>query len=990
MSVAASGARRMFWIPFDLKRVDDLLEQLRNAFADSYRLDEELKGGGMSRLFLATDLALKRKVVIKILPPELTSEMMATRFKREAEMTAHLQHPHILPIVTAGVKAGLLYYIMPFISGESLRQRLKRDGQLPIQDGVTILCEVASALAYAHKQGVIHRDIKPENILLQDGHAVLADFGIASALAGPDHVTGERLTRTGMSIGTVGYMAPEQSLGGSDVDSRADIYSLGVVAHEMFAGKPPFAGANTHSILAAHLTQAPPRLDHLRKDVPVAVCRAIEKALKKEPSERFQTATEFSAACTVGNGSRAGTTRGFQMPAFPEIARLPLAKIGIGAFVLAVGAAGGWYALHRPTAQPSDYVTVVIAPFDAPRGELALWHEGMVDLLARNLDGAGKLRTVSPTLAVRNWSSSARSERGTAADLGRRTNAQYAIYGSLVPAIGDSVRGHYSLLAVDTDSVLVDADILDVDVQRLANALTLRVLTTLNERHHFGAVRVTSVGSNSAAALKAFLQGEQYYRRTSWDSAAVSYGKAISADTGFALALRRAGLVTAWKVSESDSLARTFALRAGSRNQGLAPRDSLLIASDSLTAALEEGDPNLPNWELVRRLFATVNEAVSRYPDDPEVWYRVGETRFHHGYGSIFDMTEPEVRDAFNRSIALDSAFAPAYIHLVELGFTLDGATAGRAAARQYLARNPAGTHADGIRLLYAVTDPERTSNQETDALLDAAPSDAVRDAWLLIRRWPDTAETALRFLRALAKHPRSSPTYRQDSIHLSTSLPNQLAYRGRFREAYLLLGDQPSRLFAQLALLGSIDSTTASAVFAQWMKAGVSQIHSALPYWAERGDVASIQALLQRYESSAARSAGSGRRNSNYEVQAARAYLLLAKKDKEAALNAFTQLSDTACLRCDFDHLTSARLLAAAGKFGVADKILRQRLFSLLTPTEIVMALERGKVAQAMGRPEIALRSFQLVANAWGRGDPEVQALVRDAQERIRRLGGR
>src|SRR6266550_7703197 len=231
-------------------RVENLIEVLRRSFADTYRVEDEMRGGGMSRLFHATDLALNRKVVIKILPPELTSDMMIARFKRESEVTAHLQHPNILPIITAGAREGLMFYVMPLISGESLRERLRRDKQLPINDAVRILCEVAGALAYAHKQGVIHRDIKPENILLQDGQAVLADFGIAAALAGPGHVTGERLTHTGMTIGTVGYMAPEQALGGSDIDSRADIYSLGVVAYEMLAGKPPFVGTTTQAILA--------------------------------------------------------------------------------------------------------------------------------------------------------------------------------------------------------------------------------------------------------------------------------------------------------------------------------------------------------------------------------------------------------------------------------------------------------------------------------------------------------------------------------------------------------------------------------------------------------------------------------------------------------------------------------------------------------------------------------------------------------------------
>src|SRR5580765_8410103 len=193
-------------------RVEDLIERLRASFADSYRVDEEMRGGGMSRLFLATDLALNRRVVIKILPPELTSDMMIARFRRESEVTAHLQHPHILPIITAGARDGLMFYVMPFITGESLRDRLRRDKQLPVADSVRILCEVASALSYAHKKGVIHRDIKPENILLQEGHAVLADFGIAAALTLPGETPHSRITRTGMSMGTVGYMAPEQSL----------------------------------------------------------------------------------------------------------------------------------------------------------------------------------------------------------------------------------------------------------------------------------------------------------------------------------------------------------------------------------------------------------------------------------------------------------------------------------------------------------------------------------------------------------------------------------------------------------------------------------------------------------------------------------------------------------------------------------------------------------------------------------------------------------
>jgi hypothetical protein len=385
-----------------------------------------------------------------------------------------------------------------------------------------------------------------------------------------------------------------------------------------------------------------------------------------------------------------------------------------------------------------------------------------------------------------------------------------------------------------------------------------------------------------------------------------------------------------------------------------------------------------------------VNEAAARYPNDPEVWYVVGEARFHHGYGSVFDMSEPEVREAFNRSVALDSAFAPAYIHLVDLGFTLDGAVAGRAAALQYLARNPAGEHADGIRLLDLVTDPARASDPvSVERGLDTASSDALFRAYSRIRRWPDTAETALRLLRALARHPRSSKSFAQDSALLASYLPLQLAYRGRLHEAYLAMGNRPGRLFPQLAILGAIDSDTASTVFAQWLAAGRPEAQGALPWWATRGDTASIIALLQLHRAKSAQAKAERKVYPEYNSEVARAYLFLARHDTANAIKAFALLSDTLCLRCDQDHLTSARLLEKRRDFAAADKILRQRLYSFLTPTEIVIALERGKVAEASGQKDIALKSYGLVIKAWARPDPEVQALVQQAQAGVRRLGG-
>ena len=724
--------------------------------------------------------------------------------------------------------------------------------------------------------------------------------------------------------------------------------------------------------------------------MPLPVCLAIEKALQKDPANRFQTASEFSSACgtTQATGKRSAISR---IPVVRDLRRLPVGKTIAGVVLAAAALAGALYVRYQASIPPAETVTVVVAPFDVGGRALKVWHEGMVDLLSRNMDGAGLLRVVTPVVAIRNWQESARSVREPAVQLAKRTGAQYAIYGSLVPAAADSVRLNFELADAATDSVIAHVEgAINVDVKQLANALTLRVVSELGKRHRIGAVRATSLGSDSAQALKAFLEGEQYYRRTSWDSAAASYARAISIDTGFALALRRAAQVTAWQTSEMDTVSRNYALRAGARNRNLAPRDSLLIAADSLRSALESGDVDQPDWALGRRLFATVNEAATRYPNDPEVWYIVGESRFHHGYGSVFDISEPEIRDAFNRSVALDSAFAPAYIHLIDLGFSLDGAPAGRVAALQFLARNPTGEHAAGIRLLDLVTDPARAPDDaNVEKALDTASSDALLRAHARVRRWPDSAETALRLLHALARHPRSSKTFTKDSTTLASYLPLQLAYRGRLHEAYLVMGNRPGRLFAQLAMLGAIDPDTASTVFAQLLAAGRPEARTALPWWSLRGDTASIIALLKLYRARSGQAKAEKRAYPEYDSEAARAYLFLARHDTTNAEKAFAVLSDTLCLRCDHDHLTAAKLLEKRRDFGAADKILRQRLYSFLTPTEIVIALERGKVAEAAGQRDAALSSYRLVVKAWARGDPEVQRYVQEAQAGIRRLGG-
>ena len=283
-----------------------VLDQLTLALEGRYRLERELGRGGMATVYLAQDLKHDRRVALKVLSPEVAHALGAERFLREIRVTAGFDHPHILPLLDSGQTGTLLYYLMPYVEGESLRDRLSREKRLPLEDALRIAREVAGALAYAHSRGIIHRDIKPENILLAGGHARVADFGIARAVTAAG---GEALTETGVAIGTLAYMSPEQAGGESDVDGRSDVYALGCVLYEMLAGRAPFSGTTAMEIIARHAIDPLPSLAAARPGVPAAVERAITTALAKSPADRFASADRFAEALsrTETDGGSAAT-----------------------------------------------------------------------------------------------------------------------------------------------------------------------------------------------------------------------------------------------------------------------------------------------------------------------------------------------------------------------------------------------------------------------------------------------------------------------------------------------------------------------------------------------------------------------------------------------------------------------------------------------------------------------------------------------------------
>jgi serine/threonine protein kinase/Flp pilus assembly protein TadD len=293
---------------------------------DQYTVKRELGRGGMATVYLAQDVKHRRQVALKVLHPELAHAMGTDRFLREVETGARLVHPHVLPVFDSGEVDGLLWYTMPYIDGESLRDRLRRERQLPLDDAIRIATEVADALSYAHGHGVVHRDIKPENILLSGSHALVADFGIAKAVA---LAGGERLTQTGSALGTPAYMSPEQAAGDAELDGRSDIYSLGCVLYEMLAGEPPFTGPTVRALMVKHFTDPVPSVSRLRPGVPERVERATTQALAKEPVDRFASASEFARAL-VEAPSGARSSRPVAQPAAAigrSIAVLPFADM---------------------------------------------------------------------------------------------------------------------------------------------------------------------------------------------------------------------------------------------------------------------------------------------------------------------------------------------------------------------------------------------------------------------------------------------------------------------------------------------------------------------------------------------------------------------------------------------------------------------------------------------------------------------------------------
>ncbi|MFL5615230.1 MAG: serine/threonine-protein kinase [Gemmatimonadaceae bacterium] len=631
-------------------------EELTEQLAGRYAVERELGRGGMATVYLARDLRHPRNVAIKVLRPELASSLAADRFRAEIGIAAALSHPHILPVFDSGGTDDRLFFVMPYVEGDTLRQRLKREGRLPVDEAVQLAREIADALAYAHSRGIVHRDIKPENVLLVAGHAVVTDFGIARAIA---QATDVRLTGFGMAIGTPQYMSPEQATGDRNVDGRSDVYSLGCVLYEMLTGAPPHEGTTPHEVIAEKLTAAPKSVRALRPEVPAAVDDVLARAIAVDPAKRY-TAEELADA--LSRPSRAVRARGF------AVTRGRWLVSGAVAGILAVAAIGAYFARPRSVIGNDGRIGVAVMPFRATAPWAAQLSEAIPDLLATALDGTPGLRVADPWAVWRSLrakpNDAARSPDPAEGEaLARRVGVCCYVLGSIAqlpPSVELSIR-IYRLGSSDpwsTFAVSGSPDSLSRLVQRVAVELIRRLA---DERPGLAPSSIEHL-TDSPDALKEWLRAREQQRRGQVDSADAAIARAIALDSNFVLALIDAGSIRSWAsfvrgdlydgsralaeraVRLSDSLpersrARARAMLASMDTRG---RD----ASDALERILTLDSLDLQAWSLL----AYVQNA----------------------YGWQFGATEKDAINATERALRLDSTNAPNVVTRAYYALALD------------------------------------------------------------------------------------------------------------------------------------------------------------------------------------------------------------------------------------------------------------------------------------------------------------------------------
>ena len=632
----------------------DSITRLNAALEGRYRIERELGAGGMATVYLAEDLRHGRQVALKVLRPELATALGPERFLREIETVARLTHPHVLPLFDSGEADGLLFYVMPCVEGETLKARLEREGALPIDDALRIARECAEALEHAHAQGIIHRDLKPANILFSGGHAVVADFGIARAVEGA--ADEQALTRTGMSVGSVGYMSPEQATGERTVDERTDVYALGCVLYEMLTGERAFGGRTAQAVMAKQIAGEVPSVRALRPTVPEGLAEAIDEALRPHPAERYRSMGAFRRAfSSSGDPERDSAARTVTRK---DILHRP-AAVGIGVALVTLLVLAIWTGSIREDASPVSSGPdtpvsedrVAVFPFQIQGNEdLDYLSQGLMELVSESVDGLGQLRRADPFALLRRLPGEGvvlgpENAEAVAQGLGagRYVLGRMAALGPTVVQISASL---YSLEGradpIAEASIRGELERIPELVPELVSDLVGDVALDARGRP----VRVVALGSDNFEAVKSYVRGLALWRAGHADSAALEFEAAVQVDSGFAPAWLRLtharGLYAPGDPLEA--LDRAFAHR-----ERLSPQDEMFaeVLDASWHVESEEAE------ELALRL-------VGSYPEMAEGWAWLAGARLWLAWQR--DTPYWTSREPLSRALELDPSDPQAHV----------------------------------------------------------------------------------------------------------------------------------------------------------------------------------------------------------------------------------------------------------------------------------------------------------------------------------------
>lgn len=986
--------------------MSDLYDRLKTALAHRYEIERELGSGGMATVYQARDLKHKRQVAVKVLRPEVAAAFGADRFIREIEILAQLQHPHILGLFDSGEADGFLYYVMPLVEGESLRDRLDREQQIPLQDALQITSQVLEGLSHAHSMGVIHRDIKPENILLSGDHAMLADFGIARALSPAD---GERLTKTGIVVGTPAYMSPEQASGSAKVDARSDIYSLASVLYEMLGGEPPHTGPTPQAILARQLTGEVLSLTPLRSSVTPELDAVIKKALAPAPADRYPTAFEFKQALL------APTAIVTPAPCEPIVA--PRARPGVRAIAtlaaLAVVVTGVVIVKNQLSAPPTtsdDRLGVAVFPFRTSGGDADRWSEQLPDLLATAMDGTPGVRVADPWSLWTNLRSDraarARSPDDTeeATGLAEAAHAGQFVLGSLAAEAGRlnmTVRVYRAGLMEPLQSFALAGSV--DSMAALVQQLAVQIITAIWPSDSVPDVPpLDRYSTSSADALKAYLHAKEALRRGQITEAEAAIDTALSLDSTFALALVDAINIKTWAAGMRGEFyyLMPLATRAATYTDSLSERNRLRIQA-TLASVRTDGRAAAEAATRITQLDST----------DLDAWAKLGY--FHMVYGWQYGSDERDAAMAFDRALSLDSTQVPVLAARASLALQTDGTDAVEPYLRLLRQTDTTNVLTRGLLLAYqAETLPDSEFDEFAATVADRDPTDWRAVLTALRRDRPDRAEVLLKHLRTLR-----GPAVPTSAISLAEA--RLMVAEGRWTEvaSRLMRGDYADpglapvvmRLTVAAAIAGlSEDTATRSLVDSL---AAYIPPDSALILWDERpvwlngwivgayhamyGDTT----ITRRWQQVIATFPPGGT-SQDYRgalQQDLEARMAARRGDLAPALQAARQAYDLWTIHTENVaeyqpepamrfHL--AMLLRAAGQPDSAAALLR----SLVPPTTWLgfysarASHELGDLAEERGDFAEAARHYAMALRLWDRGGPEIAGWRSQAREGLSR----